>query len=258
MLAVDHGYFLGPTSGLEFPSKTLTPLLPYSDAIMLTRGVLRNCVSSAISNAIVLRVSGGTSIVGESLSNEAITTSIEDAIRLNASAIALSVFVGSPHEQQTLGNLAKLIDLGEEYGMPVLAVTAVGRELTKRDAKYLALSARISAEMGAHLVKTYYCEDFRRVVEGCMVPVVVAGGPKLGHEIDALELASNAIQEGAAGVDMGRNIWQDRHPVAMIRAVRAIVHEGASPKEAYQVYVGQGGKKAEQRVAARAGTLKKP
>jgi 3-hydroxy-5-phosphonooxypentane-2,4-dione thiolase len=236
MLAVDHGYFMGPTHKLEEPRKTIEPLLPYSDAIMCTRGVLRTSVDSKKNVPIVLRVSGGASIVGESLTNETITTSFQDAIRLNATAVALSIFVGTPHEHQTLKNLGRLVNLGEDYGVPVLAVTAVGKELEKRDARYLGLACRIAAEMGAHFVKTYYCDDFSKVVKGCPVPLVVAGGPKLETELDAFELAHEAIAEGAVGVDMGRNIWQSEYPVAMIQAIREIVHKGASVREAQRVY----------------------
>src|SRR3990172_3592508 len=236
MLAVDHGYFMGPTHRLEEPRKTIAPLLPYADAIMLTRGTLRTSVDPGANMPIVLRVSGGASILSESLSNESITTSLREAIRLNAAAIALSIFVGSPHEHQTLTNLAKLVDEGEEHGIPVLAVTAVGKELEKRDARYLALSCRIAAELGAHFVKTYYCEGFEKVVKGCPVPLVVAGGPKSGTERDALATAYKAMQQGAAGVDMGRNVWQSDHPVPMIRALRSIVHDGATDDEAFAIF----------------------
>jgi 3-hydroxy-5-phosphonooxypentane-2,4-dione thiolase len=229
MLAVDHGYFLGPTEKLEDPKKTIKPLLKYADSLMLTRGILRTCVESNANIPIVLRVSGGTSILGEDLSKEAITTSIEEAIKLNASCLAMSIFVGSKYEHQTLSNLSKLIDEGERYGIPVLAVTAVGKEMA-RDARYLALSCRIAAELGAHLVKTYYCENFEKVVEGCPVPVIIAGGKKL-PEKDALNLTFNAIRDGASGVDMGRNIWQSDHPIEMIRAVRAIVHDKLAVEE---------------------------
>lgn len=236
MLAVDHGYFMGPTHKLEQPRKTIEPLLPYSDAIMCTRGVLRTSIDSDQNIPIVLRVSGGASVVGESLTNEAITTSFRDAIRLNVSAVALSIFVGSQHEHQTLKNLGSLVNMGEDYGIPVLAVTAVGKELEKRDARYLGLSCRMAAELGAHFVKTYYCDEFGKVVNGCPVPLVVAGGPKLETEMDAFELAHDAISEGAVGVDMGRNIWQSDNPVAMIKAVREIVHRGATVREAHTVF----------------------
>lgn len=236
MLAVDHGYFMGPTQKLEEPRKTIEPLLPYADAIMVTRGVLRTSVDPNADVPVVLRVSGGSSIVSESLSNEAITTSVRDAIRLNVAAMALSIFVGSPHEHQTLTNLAKLVNQGEESGIPVLAVTAVGKELEKRDARYLALSCRIAAELGAHFVKTYYCDGFEKVVKGCPVPLVVAGGPKLDTELDAFQLAYDAVREGAVGLDMGRNIWQSEHPVAMIKAIREIAHKNATVREAREVY----------------------
>ncbi len=233
MLAVDHGYFLGPTSGLEVPSKAIGPLLPYADSLMLTRGVLRTSVDSTTSTPIVLRVSGGTSILG-TLSNEEITTTMKDAIRLNVAGLALSIFVGSEHEKQTLINLANLVSEGEEYGVPVLAVTAVGKEMN-RDARYLSLCCRIAAELGAHIVKTYFCEGFEKVVEGCPVPIVIAGGKKLSEQ-EALQLTYNAIHAGALGVDMGRNIFQSEHPVAMIKAVRSIVHEKTSAEEAFKLF----------------------
>lgn len=236
MLAVDHGYFLGPITKLENARKTIEPLLPYADALMLTRGILRTSVDPENSIPVVLRVSGGTSIIGEDLSNEEITTSMEEAIRLNVAAVALSIFVGTEHERQTLVNLSALVDRGMEYGIPVLAVTAVGKELGKRDVRFLSLSCRIAAELGASFVKTYYCDEFEKVVEACPVPLVIAGGPKLDTELDAMKLAFDAVQKGATGVDMGRNIWQSEFPVAMIRAVRSVVHDGASPEEAMEVF----------------------
>jgi len=232
MLAIDHGYFLGPISGLENPRRSITPLLPYCDAIMPTRGVLRTCFDPTIDTAVVLRVSGGESIAGPALGDEEIITSIEEALRLNASAVAFSIFVGTQYEHQTLTSLAKLVDEGERYGMPVLAVTAVGRELEKRDARYLSLACRIAAELGAHFVKTYYCENFRRVVDTCPVPLVIAGGPKLENDMDVLKLVYNAVQEGAIGVDMGRNIFQAKNPIGMVKAIRKIIHENATPEEA--------------------------
>ena len=234
MLAVDHGYFLGPTERLEIPSKTIDPLIPYADSLMLTRGVLRTSVKSTSDLPIVLRVSGGVSIISKDLSNEAITTSIEDAIRVNASAVTLSIFVGAEHEHQSLINLARLVNEGERYGIPVLAVTAVGKEMA-RDARYLSLACRIAAELGAHMVKTYYCENFEKVVEACPVPVIIAGGKKTS-ELDALQLTYNAIQHGASGVDMGRNIWQSDYPIAMLKAVRAIVHENFNFKESCDLF----------------------
>jgi len=236
VLPIDHGYFLGPTRRLEDPWRTVEPLLPYTDALMLTRGILRSSIDPNVETPIILRVSGGTSIVGPDLSNEAITTSVVEAARLNASAVALSIFVGTEHEHQTLTNLAMLVDECEDYGIPVLAVTAVGKELGKRDARYLALCCRIAAELGARFVKTYYCEGFEKVVEGCPVPVLIAGGPKMETELDALRTAYEAIQAGAVGVVMGRNIWQNDHAVAMIRAVGAVVHEDATPEEAHDLY----------------------
>jgi putative autoinducer-2 (AI-2) aldolase len=235
MLAVDHGYFLGPIERLEVPRRAIDPLLPYADSLMLTRGVLRTSVDPKCDVPIVLRVSGATSIIGEDLSKETITTSIEEAIRLNASCLALSIFVGGKYEHQTLANLAKLVDEGEKYEIPVLAVTAVGKDMG-RDARYLGLACRVAAELGAHVVKTYYCDNFEQVVEGCPVPLIIAGGKKL-PEPEALNLAHDAITHGAAGVDMGRNIWQSDWPVAMIKAVQAIVHKNADAKEAYGIFL---------------------
>jgi len=235
MLAADHGYFMGPTRRIENPRSTLEPLLPFADAIAVTRGVLRNSIPAIADVPVVLRVSGGVTVLKEDLSDEAITTSMEEALRLNVSAVALSVFVGAPHEHQSLVSLAELVDEGEAFGMPVMAITAVGKELEKRDARYLSLACRVSAELGAHLVKTYYCENFEKVAEGCPVPLVVAGGPKLDTDQSVLELCAGAIEKGAIGVDMGRNIWQSDHPVAMMKAIRAIVHEKVTVREAVQV-----------------------
>jgi len=235
MLAVDHGYFQGPTHRLEVPRKTIEPLLPYADAVMLTRGVLRSSIDARTDTPVVLRVSGGTSVLRD-LSDEGIITSMKDAARLNVAGVALSIFVGTEHERQTLLSLSNLVNEGEEYGIPVLAVTAVGKELERREARYLALCSRIAAELGARIVKTYYCENFEKVTGGCPVPVVVAGGPKLNTELDALQLTYDALQNGAVGVDMGRNIWQSDYPIPMIRAIRAIVHENATVKEAYDLF----------------------
>jgi len=236
ILPIDHGYFMGPTRRLEDPWRTVEPLIPYADALMLTRGILRSSIKPESDIPMVLRVSGGSSILTEDLSNETITTSIVEAVRCNASALSLSIFVGSPHEHQTLANLAALVDDAEDYGIPVLAVTAVGRELDKRDAKYLALCCRIAAELGARFVKTYYCDGFEKVVEGCPVPVLIAGGPRMDTELDALQTTYDALQGGAVGVVMGRNIWQNDHAVAIIRAVRSVIHENTTPKEAHDLY----------------------
>ena len=234
MLAVDHGYFLGPTERLENPKKVIAPLLEYCDSLMVTRGIQRTCVDPRTNVPMVLRVSGGSSIIGHDLSQEDITVSVQDAVRLNATAVAMSIFVGSKYEYQTVVNLGKLVGEAERYGLPVLAVTAVGKELGK-DARYLSLACRVAAEQGAHVVKTYYCDNFEKVVQSCPVPIIVAGGKKI-PERDALQLTFNAIKGGAAGVDMGRNIWQSDHPVAMIKAVRAIVHENMTVDQAFQLY----------------------
>jgi putative autoinducer-2 (AI-2) aldolase len=234
MLAFDHGYFQGPTTGLERIDLTILPLEPYADTLMLTRGILRSIVPPASQKAIVLRVSGGASILKE-LSNEEIAVDIEDAIRLNVCAMAVQVFIGGEHETKTVANMTKMVDLGTRYGIPTLAVTAVGKDM-KRDARYFRLATRICAELGAHYVKTYYVpEGFETVTAACPVPIVIAGGKKL-PELDALTMAYRAIQEGAAGVDMGRNIFQAESPVAMIQAVRAVVHQNEKPEKALDLY----------------------
>ncbi|MDD3493059.1 MAG: 3-hydroxy-5-phosphonooxypentane-2,4-dione thiolase [Candidatus Thermoplasmatota archaeon] len=234
MLAVDHGYFMGPTTGLEKMDQMVNPLLPYADTLMLTRGALRNYVSPHTRIPIVLRVSGGTSIVGPELLREGIIADMEDAIRLNVAGVAFSILVGATFERDTLLPFARVIDQAERYGIPVVAVTAVGKDMGK-DARYLGLASRMAAEFGAHIVKTYYCPEFERVVESCPVPIVIAGGKKQ-PEKDALQMAYDALQAGAIGVDMGRNIFQSEDPVAMVKAVRAIVHEAATPAEAYQKF----------------------
>jgi putative autoinducer-2 (AI-2) aldolase len=231
MLAIDHGYFQGPTTGLERIDVNIVPLLPYADTLMLTRGILRSIIPPTFNKGIVLRASGGPSILSE-LSNEQIAMDIEEAIRLNAAAMAVQVFVGGPYETQSIHNMTRLVDMGNRYGIATLGVTAVGKELT-RDARYMRLATRMVAELGATYVKTYYVEkDFDTVVAACPVPIVIAGGKKL-PEMDALTMAYNAIQNGACGVDMGRNIIQSDSPAAMIQAVRKIVHEGEKPQAAY-------------------------
>jgi len=235
-LPIDHGYFQGPTRKLEKPGETIRPLLPYCDALFVTRGVLRSAIKPENTKPIILRVSGGTSIIGKDLSNEGITTSMEEAIRLNVAAVGISIFVGSEFERESLLNLSKLVDEGEKYGIPVMAVTAVGKELEKRDARYLGLSCRIGAELGARIVKTYWCENFDKVVHGCPVPVVMAGGPRTETEREVFEFVHDGMGKGAIGVNLGRNIWQNDHPVAMIKALRAIIHEKASVKEANEIF----------------------
>ncbi len=235
-LPIDHGYFQGPTHKLEKPGETIEPLLPYCDALFVTRGVLRACIDPANSKPIILRVSGGTSVVGKDLAHEAITTSIRDAIRLNVAAVGMSVFVGSDYEHETLLNLANLVNECEEYSIPVMAVTAVGKELEKREARYLGLCCRIAAELGARVVKTYWCEDFDKVVNGCPVPVVMAGGPKCETLLEVFEFVHDGMQRGAIGVNLGRNVWQSEHPVAVARALRAIIHENTTVKEAHDLF----------------------
>ena len=235
-MPIDHGYFQGPTRKLEEPGKTLEPILPYADAVFVTRGVLRSSIAPDNAKPIILRVSGGTSMVGADLANEGITTDIDEVIRLNASAMGLSIFVGTDYEKDSLLNLSKLVDEGEKYGIPVMAVTAVGKELEKRDARYLALCSRIAAELGARIVKTYWCEGFEKVVNGCPVPVVMAGGPRTETIFEVFQFVHDGIQKGAIGVNLGRNIWQDENPVAAIKAIRAIVHDNATPEQAQEIY----------------------
>lgn len=234
MLAFDHGYFQGPTSGLERVDLDIVPLAPWADALMATRGILRSAIPSHNQNALVVRASGGPSILKE-LSDERIAMDMDDAVRIDASAVAVQVFVGGPFETQSIHNMTRLVDDGFARGIPVLGVTAVGKELT-RDARYLGLATRMIAELGAQIVKTYYCEkDFDQVTAGCPVPVIMAGGKKL-PVLEALDMAAKAMAAGAAGVDMGRNIFQRKDPLAMIRAVRGIVHDGLSPNSALEMY----------------------
>ena len=236
-LPIDHGYFQGPTHGLEKPEKTIESIWRYADGLMMTRGVLRNCIEPAISKPIILRVSGAVTVTGEDLANESVVTSIQEIIRLNASAVSMSVFVGTKYENKSLGNLAKLVDECEDYGIPVMAVTAVGKELEKREARYLALAARVAAEIGARVVKTYYCMDnFEKVVEGCPVPVVIAGGPKTETQREVFDFVYDGMQKGAIGVNLGRNIWQTQYPVAVIRAIRGIIHDKYTAQEAQSFY----------------------
>ncbi len=242
-LPIDHGYFQGPTSKLERPAETIKPIIDYADALFCTRGVLRSSINPVNSKPIILRVSGGTSMVGKDLANECLTTSIEEAIRLNASGVGISVFIGSDYEHQTLASLSKLVDEAERYGIPVMAVTAVGREMEKRDARYLALCCRIAAELGARVVKTYWCENFEKVTNGCPVPVVMAGGPKTNSDLEVFEFVYDGMQKGAIGVNLGRNIWQNEHPVAMIKALRAIIHENATAKQANDIFNSEKNKK---------------
>ncbi len=234
MLAVDHGYFQGPTTGLERIDVNIVPIAPYADCLMLTRGILRSIIPPSYTKSIVLRASGGPSILKE-LSNEELAMNMEDAARLNVSALAVQVFIGGEYETQTVTNMTRLIDMGTRYGIPTLAVTAVGKKMA-RDARYFRLACRICAELGAHYVKTYYVpEEFETVTASCPVPIVMAGGTKM-LELDALTMAYNAVQQGAAGVDMGRNIFQSDAPVAMIQAVSAVVHKNLPPQQAFEMY----------------------
>ncbi len=234
MLAIDHGYFQGPTTGLERIDLNILPLVSHADTLMLTRGILRSIVPPSTTQSIVLRVSGGTSILKE-LSNEDIAVDIEDSMRLNVCAMAVQVFIGGEYEKESIINMTRMVDQGTRYGIPTLAVTAVGKDMA-RDARYFRLATRICAELGAHYIKTYYIEEgFETVTSSCPVPVVMAGGKKI-PEKDALQMAYNAVDQGAAGVDMGRNIFQSEDPVAMIQAVKAVVHENEKPEKAYDLY----------------------
>jgi 3-hydroxy-5-phosphonooxypentane-2,4-dione thiolase len=234
MLAFDHGYIMGPTSGLERIDLTITPLLAYADCLMCARGILRTVVPPTFNKPISLRCSAGSTILTE-LNDECVGVEIEDAIRLNATMMAVMCAIGSKFEALTIRNMCKMIETGLRYGIPTLGVNAVGKELT-RDARYLAMGARVIAENGAQVVKTYYCaENFEKVTAACPVPIVIAGGKKL-PELDALKMAYMAIDQGAMGVDMGRNIFQAEDPVAMIQAVRTVVHDDAKPEAAFEMY----------------------
>lgn len=231
-LAIDHGYFLGPTRNLERPGETVKDLTPIADALFATRGVLRNAIPPETKPNVILRISGGASIVGPSLENEQLVVDPEEAIRMGASAVGVSIFVGSEYERESLGNLARAVNQYERYGIPVMAVTAVGKELEKRDARYLALSCRIAAELGARVVKTYWCEEFEQVTSSCPVPVVIAGGPQTDDAYEVFSFVRDGMDRGAIGVNLGRNIWQHRDPVGVARGLRALIHDGASADEA--------------------------
>lgn len=234
MLAFDHGYFQGPTSGLERLDRSILPLVPQADALMCTRGALRTTIPPHSSKGIVLRASGGPSVLKE-LSDEEIAVSIDDAVRLDAAALAVQVFIGGDNETKSVRNMTTLVDAGQATGIPVLAVTAVGRDMV-RDARYFRLATRISAELGAAFVKTYYVEEgFETITSACPVPIVIAGGKKV-EEREALRVASRAMAEGAAGVDMGRNVFQSEHPAAMLAAVRGVVHDGLSADDAFDLF----------------------
>jgi len=235
MLAIDHGYFQGPTTGLERIDINILPLFEYADSVMLTRGILRSIVPPTFTKSIVLRVSGGTSILKE-LSNEEIAVDIEESIRLNVCAMAVQVFIGGEYEKQSILNMTKMVDIGTRYGIPTLAVTAVGKDMA-RDARYFRLATRICAELGAHFIKSYYVEpNFETVCASCPVPIIMAGGKKI-PELDALKMAYKAINQGAAGVDMGRNIFQSEAPTAMIQALRTVIHNNEKPEKAYDLYM---------------------
>ncbi|MGO1411987.1 MULTISPECIES: 3-hydroxy-5-phosphonooxypentane-2,4-dione thiolase [unclassified Microbacterium] len=234
MLAFDHGYFQGPTSGLERLDRSIVPLIPQADALMCTRGALRSTVPANSAKGVVLRASGGPSVLKD-LSNERIAVAIDDAVRLDVAALAVQTFVGGEHETQSIENLTTLVDRGQAAGIPVLGVTAVGRDMV-RDARYFRLATRIPAELGASFIKTYYVEEgFETVTASCPVPIIIAGGKKVS-EREALTVAYRAMQEGAAGVDMGRNVFQSEHPAAMLAAVRGVVHDDLSPDEAFALY----------------------
>jgi putative autoinducer-2 (AI-2) aldolase len=235
-LPVDHGYFQGPTHCLEKPGETIKPILSYSDGLFCTRGVLRSAIPTTNSKPIILRVSGCTSIIGKDLADEEITTSIEEIIRLDADAVGVSVFIGSEYEKQTLQNLTSLVNDCEDFGIPVMAVTAVGKEMEKRDARYLSLCCRICAELGARIVKTYWCENFEKIVDGCPVPVVIAGGPKCETERQVFEFVYDGLQRGAIGINLGRNVWQNPNPVAVAAALQAIIHKNADVNEACSIF----------------------
>jgi len=234
MLAFDHGYIMGPTAGLERLDLVIPQLMEYADCLMATRGALRTCIPPNHHKAICLRSTTDTSVLKDDLSHGVLGVDIEDALRLNASAMAIQCFVGADGELGSLENLSRAVDAGERFGMPILGVTAVGKEM-ERTTRYFGLASRLLAELGAHFIKTYYCENFEQVTAGCPVPIVIAGGKKI-PELDALKMAYRAINEGAAGVDMGRNVLQAEKPKAMLQAIRMVVHEGLTPEKAYAAY----------------------
>ncbi|MDF9828790.1 3-hydroxy-5-phosphonooxypentane-2,4-dione thiolase [Parabacteroides sp. PF5-6] len=233
MLAFDHGFIMGPTSGLERIDLTILPLIEYADCLMCTRGILQSVIPPTVNKPICLRSDAGTSILTEL--NDNVIIDIEDAIRMNVSAMAVMLSIGDPaFEAKTIANLYKAVDLGSRYNIPVMGVTAVGKQMA-RDARYFGLATRICAENGANIVKSYYCEGFANVAAACPVPIVIAGGKKL-PEKEALEMCYNAINDGAAGVDMGRNVFQSTSPAAMIQAVHAVVHEGLTPDQGFELF----------------------
>jgi putative autoinducer-2 (AI-2) aldolase len=235
MLAFDHGYIMGPTEGLERVDVSIAPVCQYVDVLMGTRGVIRSCIPPSVHNAICLRATYDASVLIDDMSTgSGIGADMEAAIRMNASAVAIQCFIGAAGEARSLEDLCRAVDSGERYGIPVLGVTAVGKQMA-RSTQYFLLATRILAELGASFVKTYYCEDFEKVVAGCPVPIVIAGGKKL-PEKEALEMAWCAIHDGARGVDMGRNIFQSDCPAGMAQAIGAVVHKGYSAKEAYEIY----------------------
>ncbi|MGF1911390.1 3-hydroxy-5-phosphonooxypentane-2,4-dione thiolase [Vibrio kasasachensis] len=234
MLAFDHGYIMGATAGLERLDLAIEPLAPYADALMATRGALRTCIQPIHNKPVILRASAGSTVLNDDMSNEVVGVDIDDAVRINASCLAIQVFIGANGECSSLHNLVKTIDAGARLGIPTLGVTAVGKEM-ERTNRYFMLASRVLAELGAHIVKTYYCEDFEKVVAACPVPIVVAGGKKI-PEFDALTLTYNAIQAGAAGVDMGRNVFQSESPIGMLKAINAVVHSGLTPKQAFDLF----------------------
>ncbi|HPH34969.1 MAG TPA: 3-hydroxy-5-phosphonooxypentane-2,4-dione thiolase [Methanoregulaceae archaeon] len=237
MLAVDHPYFQGPTTGLRNMSRTIQTLLPYCDCLMTTRGAVRSNIAPGDlgSKPIMLRVTGGNSVLFEELSDEKLTVTIREAIRMDAAGVAVSVYIGSANQQQTIVNLTDMINHAEEYGIPVLAVTAVGKNMA-RDLRYLALASRICQDAGARIIKTYYCEEFSKLVDWVAPTAVVVAGGKYSSPPDALQMAYHSVQAGAAGVDFGRNIFQDENPLGMIKAINAIVHEDHTVKEALDIY----------------------
>ncbi|MDY3282733.1 3-hydroxy-5-phosphonooxypentane-2,4-dione thiolase [Dysosmobacter sp.] len=235
MLAFDHGYIMGSTAGLERLDVTITPLCQYADVLMGTRGAIRSCIPPTLNKAVCLRATHDSSVLFEDMSGgNGLGLDMEDALRMNAAALAIQCFVGGAGERDSLETLCRAADAGYRYGVPVLGVTAVGKEMA-RTTQYFLLATRILAELGASVIKTYYCDDFEKVVAACPVPIVIAGGKKLPED-EALTMAYRAIQSGARGVDMGRNIFQSDHPAAMCQAVAKVVHEGFTDKEAYQFY----------------------
>jgi len=235
ILAFDHGYIMGAATGLERLDILIPSLAEDIDVFMATRGALRTCVPPTYNKGIALRCTAGSTVLADDVIHEVVGVDIEDAIRMNASCMAVQTFIGSVEEQSSLANLCTVANAGMKYGIPTLGVVAVGKSMA-RSSQFFLLATRVVAELGAQIVKTYYCDDFEKITAACPVPIVVAGGKALPAN-EALTLAYRAISQGAHGVDMGRNIFQAEDPKAMAKAIGKVVHEKSTDKMAYEYYL---------------------